>query len=68
MLSVTYLDSLAVGRFVKYRQQFIEAGGKPENLVIILPKTGTVRRVFEITGLLRIFAIAEASVEDSESA
>jgi anti-anti-sigma factor len=68
LLRVTYVDSLAVGRFVKYRNEFIDAGGNAKNFVIILPKSGTVRRIFEITGLLRIFATAEAAVEDSESA
>jgi anti-anti-sigma factor len=61
LLRVTYLDSLAVGRLVAFRRDFIEAGGTPENLVVVLPKSGGVRRIFEITGLTRMFSVVEPS-------
>ena len=61
LLRVSYLDSLAVGRLLAFRRDFLKAGGIPEDLVVVLPKSGGVRRIFEITGLTRMFAVDEPS-------
>lgn len=53
-----YLDSVALGMLVGFRRAFIDHGGDPDNLVLMLPKDGPVRRTFEISGLTRLFAIA----------
>jgi anti-anti-sigma factor len=54
----TYVDSTVLGALVRFRRAFINHGGNPEDLIIVLAKNGPVRRSFEATGLNRLFAIA----------
>jgi anti-anti-sigma factor len=61
LVRVTHLDSTALGQLVRFRHHFLEAGGQRENLVVILPRSGAARTVFEIAGLSQLFAIAEAT-------
>lgn len=56
----TYIDSMVLGMLVQFRREFIHHGGRPKNLVLILPKDGPIRKVFEMTGLTGIFEIAHA--------
>lgn len=63
LLRVKYVDSVAIGRLVAFRRDFLDAGGEPDNLVVLLPKTGGLRRIFEITGLSKMFAVAESGVD-----
>lgn len=60
----SYLDSYALGKLVQYRRRFVEAGGDPLGIVLLLPKNGPARRVFEITGLVKLFGIVEAPAEN----
>lgn len=58
LANATYVDSTILGALVRFRRAFINHGGDPENLIIVLAKNGAVRRSFEKTGLNRLFAIA----------
>jgi anti-anti-sigma factor len=58
-----FMDSFVMGMLVQLRRDFVAAGRDPQNLVIVLPASGTIRRAFEITGLTRIFSIAYAESE-----
>ena len=53
-----YIDSLVLGMLVAFRREFVASGNPPDNLTIILPKSGSVRTAFERTGLTRLFSIA----------
>lgn len=55
---VTYIDSFMLGSLVQFRANFIAAGGKPENLMLVLPRGGILERTFELTGLNKLFPIA----------
>jgi len=58
LAGATYVDSMALGVLVKFRRAFINHGGDPENLIIVLAKDGPIRFAFERTGLNRLFSIA----------
>jgi len=58
MAYATYVDSTVLGALVRFRRAFINHGGDPGNLIIVLAKNGPIRRSFEKTGLDRLFAIA----------
>jgi anti-anti-sigma factor len=59
----TYLDSFMLGALVQFRTNFISGGGDPNNLMIVLPEQGVLRRTFEITGLHKLFPVAYAQPE-----
>jgi anti-anti-sigma factor len=59
-----YIDSMILGMLVHFRRQFVAAGGDPQQLMLMLPKTGPIRRTFELTGLTRLFAIAYSDPTD----
>lgn len=58
LASATYVDSTVLGALVKFRRAFINRGGNPESLIIVLAKGGPIRSAFERTGLHRLFSIA----------
>ena len=58
LANATYVDSTVLGALVRYRRAFINHGGDPDNLIVVLAKNGPIRRTFEKTGLNRLFAIA----------
>ena len=53
-----YLDSVAIGMLVGFRRNFLASGGDSNDLVLMLPKEGPVRRTFDITGLSKLFSVA----------
>lgn len=53
--SVTYIDSTGLGTLVAVRKRAVAAGGE----VRLICPNPTIRRVFEITGLLPIFPMYE---------
>lgn len=55
---VTYIDSFMLGSLVQFRANFIAGGGKPENVMLVLPRTGILERTFELTGLNKLFSVA----------
>lgn len=55
---VSYIDSFMLGSLVQFRANFVAAGGKPENLMLVLPRGGILERTFELTGLTKLFSIA----------
>lgn len=55
---VTYIDSFMLGSLVQFRANFLAASGKPENLMLVLPRGGILERTFELTGLNKLFSIA----------
>ena len=56
--NATYVDSTVLGALVKFRRSFINHGGDPDNLILVLARNGPIRRAFEKTGLHRLFSIA----------
>lgn len=55
---VNYVDSFVLGSLVQFRANFIAAGGKPESLMLVLPREGILERTFDLTGLNKLFSIA----------
>lgn len=55
---VDYIDSFMLGSLVQFRANFIAAGGKPENVMLVVPRGGILERTFELTGLNKLFCIA----------
>jgi anti-anti-sigma factor len=58
---VSYIDSFVLGSLVQFRANFVAAGGKPENLMLVLPRDAILARTFELTGLNKLFSIAYAT-------
>lgn len=58
LVYATYVDSTVLGVLVRFRRAFINHGGDPDNLIIVLAKSGPIRMTFEKTGLNRLFSIA----------
>lgn len=54
----TLVDSSIIAAFMRYRRTFIDAGGDPHNVVLVVP--ATLRRVFEITGLVSLVTVVTA--------
>jgi anti-anti-sigma factor len=50
-----FADSTFVLALMRFRREFVEAGGDPLNIVIIA--SGAVRRILEISGLLKIMTV-----------
>ncbi len=65
MRNAAILDSSIVAVLMRYRRQFIEAGGDPLNIVLVVPQT--LRRIFEITGLVSLMTVVTASLEDERA-
>ena len=61
---VGYVDSFILGALVQFRANFIAAGGRPEDLMLVLPRKGILERTFELTGLAKLFSIAYAEPAD----
>jgi anti-anti-sigma regulatory factor len=55
----TYVDSFFLGKLIIFRRKFLQSGGKPENIVLVLPSDGPIRKAFEASGLIRLFAVAD---------
>ena len=62
--NVFYMDSVAMGVLVNYRGRFVQAGAPPENLMLIAPSGSSVRRLFDIAGLGRIFTLLDHLPEE----
>jgi anti-anti-sigma factor len=52
------LDSTIIAVIMRYRRKFVELGGDPHNIVIVVPPP--LRRIFEITGLVSLLTIVSA--------
>lgn len=52
------IDSTILSLFMRYRRAFIEAGNDPHEIVIIVKPR--LRRIFEITGLLKTLTVVSA--------
>lgn len=57
---VSFIDSFMLGSLVQFRANFIAGGGKPDDVMLVLPREGVLARTFELTGLNKLFAIAYA--------
>ena len=62
--NVFYMDSVAMGVLVNYRGRFVEAGARAEDLMLIAPSGSSVRRLFDIAGLGRIFTLLDHLPEE----
>jgi anti-anti-sigma factor len=73
---VTYADSVALSILIKFRRDFVLAGGDPADIKVLLA-SGCFNKLFEIAGLTRLFVcersetrssvIGEISKEEDES-
>lgn len=61
---VSFIDSFMLGALVQFRANFIAAGGRPENVLLVLPRAGIMERTFELTGLNKLFAVAYVEPAD----
>lgn len=57
----TIIDSSILAILMRYRRSFIDAGKDPHEIVIIVQPQ--LRRIFEITGLMKSLTIVSAPVE-----
>jgi anti-anti-sigma factor len=55
--AVTSIDSSVVTVFMRYRRKFVAAGLDPFNIIFIASRP--VRRIFEITGLLKYVTVID---------
>lgn len=53
--AVGSIDSSVIAVFMRYRRRFAEGGGDPLNIVVIASEP--VRRLFEITGLVKVLTV-----------
>jgi anti-anti-sigma factor len=53
--AVTSIESVVIAVFMRYRRKWIAAGGDPLNIVFLV--TPSLRRTFEITGMMEWFTI-----------
>lgn len=51
----SYIDSSILTSIMRFRRQFVEAGGDPLEIVVLVPPS--LRRIFEITGLATTMTI-----------
>lgn len=58
MRGARIVDSTIIAAIMRYRRKFVELGGDPHNIVIVVPPT--LRRIFEITGLVSLLTIVSA--------
>lgn len=58
MRETSILDSSIITLLMRYRRAFTEAGGDPLNMVLVVPPS--LRRIFEITGLVNLMTIVTA--------
>ena len=61
MRETSILDSSIITLLMRYRRAFTEAGGDPLNMVLVVPPS--LRRIFEITGLMNLMTILTATPE-----
>jgi anti-anti-sigma factor len=58
MRGATLVDSAIIAVIMRYRRAFIDAGGDPHNITIVVPPN--LRRIFEITGLVTLLTVVTA--------
>jgi anti-anti-sigma factor len=58
----SFIDSSILTAFMRFRRQFIEADGDPFEIVIVVPPH--LRRIFEITGLVKTMTIVTATEDE----
>lgn len=66
MRGATIIDSSAIAVLMRYRRTFVEAGGDGTRIVIIVPPN--LRRIFEITGLVKLLTVVTASASSTDLA
>jgi anti-anti-sigma factor len=55
MRGAAMVDSSIIAVLMRYRRTFMEAGGNPHNVVLVVPPN--LRRIFEITGLVSLLTV-----------
>lgn len=58
---VTILDSTILSQFMRYRRTFIETGKDPHEIIVVVKPQ--LRRIFEITGLIKSLTVVSAASE-----
>lgn len=61
MRGASIIDSSIVAVLMRYRRSFIEAGGQGYDIVLLVPPS--LRRIFEITGLVSSMTVVTALPE-----
>ena len=55
MRGAAMVDSSIIAVLMRYRRSFMDAGGDPHNVVLVVPPN--LRRIFEITGLVSLLTV-----------
>jgi anti-anti-sigma factor len=55
MRAAAMVDSSIIAVLMRYRRSFMEAGGNPHDIVLVVPPN--LRRIFEITGLVSLLTV-----------
>jgi anti-anti-sigma factor len=63
MRDATLIDSSIIAFLMRYRRRFVECGGDATDIVVVVPPV--LRRVFEITGLVKLLTIVSAAPESA---
>lgn len=58
---VSILDSTVLSQFMRYRRAFMETGKDPHEIVVVVKPQ--LRRIFEITGLIKSLTVVSAGSE-----
>jgi anti-anti-sigma factor len=62
---VEHIDSTILGLLVSVRRRFLDRGGAEDDFLLIVERDSGLARMFEITGLDRLFSMA--LVTDTQS-
>ena len=63
MRNATLIDSSIIAVLMRYRRSFMDAGGDGHDIVVVVP--AVFRRIFEITGLVKLLTVVTAPVTNA---
>lgn len=68
MRNATLIDSSIIAVLMRYRRTFMDAGGDGHDIIVVVP--AVFRRIFEITGLVKLLTVVTApasNVDDEQT-
>lgn len=60
MRNATLIDSSIIAVLMRYRRAFMDAGNDGQDIIVLVPPV--FRRIFEITGLVKLLTVVTAPV------
>lgn len=63
MRNATLIDSSIIAVLMRYRRQFMDAGRDGHDIIVVVP--AVFRRIFEITGLVKLLTVVTAPVTNT---